>query len=36
MKFFTYTLSTIALSLLMAVITNPEAAMACSKIVGTS
>ncbi len=36
MKFMTYMLSTIALSLVMAVIANPEAALACSKIIGNS
>lgn len=36
MKFMTYMLSMIGLSLLMAVIANPEAAMACGKILGNS
>ncbi len=36
MKVLTYMLTTIALSLAMAVVANPEAAMACNKILGTS
>lgn len=36
MKFLTYMLSTIGLSLLISVVANPGAAMACGKILGTS
>lgn len=36
MKFLTYMLSTIGLSLLITVVANPGAAMACGKILGTS
>ena len=36
MKFLTYMLSMIGLSLLISVIANPEAAMACGKVLGTS
>jgi hypothetical protein len=36
MKVFTYTLSTIGLSLLMAVLANPGVAAACTRILGNS
>lgn len=36
MKAIRYTLWTIGLSLVMAVIANPEAAMACNRILGNS
>jgi hypothetical protein len=34
MKFFAYTLSTVALSLVLTAIANPVAAFACTKIIG--
>lgn len=36
MKAFNYTLWTIGLSLIAAVLANPEAAMACNRILGNS